>query len=114
MGMKIYTTMVFIRRGRNTKLGKCDTIEHEGKLWLVPEWLEVPSAEVKTPKRMVCIADLQYQVLKPGAPYGDFLLKESMPKDVLDGKTTKHGDKHYLVVEYPGLSDIPAASDRIQ
>ena len=106
--------MVFIRRGGKTELSKCDTIKHEGKLWLVPEWIEDPPAEVITPKRMVCFADLQYQVLKPGALYGDFLLKESMPKDVLDGKTTKHGDKHYLVVEYTGWSGISPSSDRIQ
>jgi hypothetical protein len=35
--MKIFTTVVMIEEGGD--FTKLDTIEHEGKLWLVPEWL---------------------------------------------------------------------------
>jgi hypothetical protein len=31
-----------------------DIIEHEGKLWLVPEWLQGPTENTRRPARIIC------------------------------------------------------------
>jgi hypothetical protein len=31
--------------GAGNKILQCDTIEHEGKIWLVPKWLASPAKE---------------------------------------------------------------------
>ncbi len=44
--------------------GQCAGIEHEGKKWLVPQWIDIPSEKVSTPERIICLEGLPYQ---PGA-----------------------------------------------
>ena len=53
--MKIYLTLVAIFEDPKTQgqIFLTDTIRHEGKLWLVPEWHEAPTEGWKTPARII-------------------------------------------------------------
>jgi hypothetical protein len=64
-----------------------DTIRHDGKLWLVPEWLDRIDEGWRTPTRIVCMHGLQYQEITDDNEGADFLLNHEMPKAVLDGET---------------------------
>ena len=108
--MKIYTAMISTPNNGGTNILKCDTIEFEGRFWLVPVWLEDDFGEIKTPKRIICMSVLDHQVLGPDSSYADFLVKEPIPKEVLYGEATEHNGIAYLIVECPELPDIPSGS----
>jgi len=80
-----------------------DTILYEDKLWLVPEWLSPPDGGWQTPKRIVCIHDLQYQDMSDSEMPADYLLTYPVPKSVLDGETDIVEGRKYVVVERPDI-----------
>ena len=84
-----------------------DTISHEGKLWLVPEWSRPPDGEWITPKRIVCIDGLELQDMSDSDMPADYLLAYPVPKSVLDGESDTAEGRKYVVVERPDIR-IPA------
>ena len=100
MGTKIYQTLIYFEVGAGTFL--IDTIEYDGKLWLVPSWLETPSEGWKTPARIILLDSLYHQAIPPGGQY-DFLLKLPMPKDVYEGRIPKESEGEYVVIERPDV-----------
>lgn len=79
-----------------------DTIEYEGKMWLVPEWLEAPSEGWKTPERIVCLDGFPHQKVESGVP-ADFVLNKPIPKDVLYGQIPKQSKYASLVIMRPDI-----------
>ena len=78
-----------------------DVIEHEGKLWLVPEWLPGPSAGIERPARIVCLDGLPLG--KPGPQYQDrtdWFLATPLHTDVLEGRRVSQNP---LVIERPEI-----------
>jgi hypothetical protein len=78
-----------------TGICEVDTIEHEGKLWLVPEWIDGhPSKGFSTPARAIRIDSLPRSgtLDRP-------VLYDPIPQDVFDGKVTGQ----FEVVELPNL-----------
>ena len=39
----------------------CDTIQHEGKLWLAPDWLEDAARPYSKPLRLIGLSGLKYR-----------------------------------------------------
>ena len=81
---------------------RCDTIEYEGGLWLVPYWIENISEGYKSPVRIIRMDTLQFQRIS-GFGDSDFLLNDPIPKSVLDGQTHKQGSFSFVVVESPDI-----------
>lgn len=54
--MKVSKTLIQITD--DGSLEACDTIVHEGKLWLVPHWLKGPTEETERPAYMICVHGL--------------------------------------------------------
>ncbi len=100
MGTKIYQTLMYYE-GENDIL-YIDTIEYDGKMWLVPRWLEAPSEGWKTPVRIILLDLLYHQVIPSGVP-ADFLLKLPMPKDVFEGRIPKGSEDEFVVIERPDV-----------
>lgn len=76
-----------------------DTIEHEGALWLVPEWVEVIDPPGQEPKRAIRLTGLDYE---PSAnPDADFALKTTVSIGILDGTTRPEEADGFLVVDRP-------------
>jgi hypothetical protein len=103
--MKIYKAMVAIEG--ESSIYQMDAIEHEGKFWLVPTWLDSPDGKQSKPLRLILLDSLQHQRLDQsgGAP-ADFAVNNPIPKAVLDGRPPKQEGfslNMYVVVEAPDL-----------
>jgi hypothetical protein len=98
--MQIKTAMVGNAEGG--ELWKCDVIEHEGDLWLVPTWLENKDEGWMTPARIVRLTGLQFQTTAEGSWMGDYVLNEPIPKSLFEGRPPEQGEK-YVVVERPDI-----------
>ena len=97
--MTILQTAMFVSGEGKAVIYLADTIEHEGKLWIVPTWLESPALPYKMPERIICLDNLPHQ---KGPPH-DFVLNYPIPKDVLYGQVpTKLKDK-YIVIMRPDI-----------
>jgi hypothetical protein len=82
---------------------KCDAIEYEGKIWLVPQWRARPRAGWQTPERIICLDNLPHQKMPPGSNFGDFVLNGSIPTAVLEGRAQAPEASGYEIVESPNI-----------
>jgi hypothetical protein len=99
--MKILKTLMGFSDGDGTMF-LADTIEYEGKYWLVPQWLEAPAEGWKRPARIVSLAPLKHQ--KSTMPGIDFVLNVPIPKAVFDGEVPTGSGAQYVVIERPDIS----------
>jgi hypothetical protein len=102
---KIYTAMVGTDGDAN--LYKVDVIRHDGKLWLVPHWLEAPSLGVSRPARMVRFDNQPHQE-NIGSPFGDYILNGPAPKALLRMEPLKEQSFSFDHLELPDI-DVPAS-----
>lgn len=102
--MKIYKATVIFGGG----LHKTDAIEFEGKLWLVPHWLDMPAQGVTMPGRIVRFDNLQYSDVR-GTNLGDFVVNMSMPKELFAPESPKQPIAGYEYRELPEIR-IPLAA----
>jgi hypothetical protein len=99
--MKILHTLISIK-DEGTSL--CDTIEYEGTICLVPEWIDNPSEGYSKPVRIICMSSFAY-MRGPGF----YTLKNPIPKCVLDGQIPIELKALFHVVESPEIKvDIRA------
>lgn len=78
-----------------------DTIEFEGKMWLVPEWLDNREEGFSHPTRIILLDNLPHQ--KSASPNEDFLLSDPLPKAVFDGHVPPESEFDYVVLERPDI-----------
>lgn len=99
---KIYSVIVKFKD--DGSLAQCAAVRHDGRLWLVPEWIDDPAAPLMRPERMVCIEGLP---LKDGGTLGarkfDWILRPEIPKAVLTGPLPPPPDWPLPVVARPDL-----------
>jgi len=96
--MKILKTL-FSLEGKGLIL--CDTIEYEGQLWLVPEWIyDTPSKGFSRPARII-----QITYLPKSGRFGkaDYLLQNPVPKAVFEGHVPSELKNVYVVIENPKI-----------
>jgi len=101
--MKIVKTLVGTDDG---KIDSCDTIEHEGGLWLVPVWLEAPTQGWRKPGRIIRMDNLPHQ----NAPAGfqqQYVLNVPIPRAVLDGRTPPEQAHGFVVIDAPPNIEVP-------
>lgn len=95
--VKLLKVMMATKSG----LEECDAIEHEGKLWLVPEWLDYLEQGIAKPARIVRFDLLAHQ--KTSLPGCDYVLNFQVPRDVLEGRSRSEGGISFEVVEAPDI-----------
>ena len=100
---KIFQTAVIISGDPDSKGRpfRMDTIEHEGKMWLVPAWIDLRTEGYSMPVRIVCLDTLGYRPSRMKSL--DFLLNDPISKAVLDGQIPPQAEADYLVVERPDI-----------
>ena len=78
-----------------------DTIEYEGKLCIVPEWIDnMPTKGFSRPTRLVCL-NLPPQ---PGSLYGsDYYEPNPIPRCVFEGYAPLELKHQYTVIENPEI-----------
>ena len=90
------------------EMKQCDTIQIEGKFWLVPEWTYNRSEGWKTPVRIVALEGLAHH---PTTLHGaSILVEDSIPKSVLDGRAPPELGGMYTVREARGIR-VPLQTD---
>jgi hypothetical protein len=78
----------------------CDTIVHDKKLWLVPEWLTGPQPNTERPARLIGLHGLQINTrTSTGASVADQELLIPLSKDTLAGGTAQG----LVVIEAPDI-----------
>lgn len=106
--MKILKTLLGFEDSGN--LFECDTIEHEGQFWLVPEWLEAPELGVKRPARMIPLARLRHQRMSAGWAQR-FAVPDPVPRDVFEGHAPPEKAAQFGVIDQPDIEfQIPKGS----
>jgi hypothetical protein len=105
--MKILKTLITFTDANLGIILKCDTIEFEGKYWLVPEWLENATTGKMQPLRIICLDLLPHQKTS----LVDFVLNDPIPKCVFDGEIPVETTLNFQIVESPQIwVDIPKQS----
>ena len=99
--MKIMKTLVGI--AEEPHIVTADTVEHEGKLWIIPLWFGSPEVRYRWPARIIRIDSLPHTRTQT-SPDGrrlpaDFVLTYPVPRAVLEGRTSDG----YEVVEQPDI-----------
>src|SRR4030042_3567666 len=100
--MKIYTTLITFTDADLGKILKCDTIEFENKLWLVPEWLENATTGKMQPLRIIRLDCLPHQKIQNSTP-ADFVLNTPIPKCVFGGEIPPQTTLNFQIVESPEI-----------
>lgn len=79
-----------------------DTIEYEGSLWLVPEWLESTSKGWTTPIRIIRPLKLSFQKMKMNG--ADFLLSHSVPTTLFLGHVPLGQEDEFEIIDHPPIN----------
>lgn len=101
MAKQIFKTLMFFSDVAEGTLYQVDTIEYQGKMWLVPEWLDNPLAGLRKPTRIILLDVLPHQQ-SPGGPT-DFVLNAGIPKSVFDGQIPTQPEDLFVVIEGPDI-----------
>lgn len=73
-----------------------DTIEHEGMLWLVTDWVEVIDPIGQEPARAIRLTGLEFEEIDHSG--ANYLVKRSIPKSVLFGPGLPEASTGFVVV----------------
>jgi hypothetical protein len=84
------------------RIDKFEAIAFDGKLWLVPHWLEAPAQKVMRPFRIIRFDNLPHRST-PGAPWGDYALTGPLPPILLERKALA---KQIAGIEYRDMPEI--------
>jgi hypothetical protein len=105
--VKIYKTRIIFAEANFGKIMPCDTIEHNGKFWLVPEWKENTTTKTRAPLRIICLDCLPHQKTGPDDPH-DFIVNTPIPSCVFEGIKPSEEKYQFDIIEFPDISfDIP-------
>ena len=86
-----------------------DTVEYEGRLWLVPDWIEYPGQGVMKPTRMIALAQLGYSEM-PNFGRVKWAITHSPPKELFEGPVLSPIVSSYEVLILPEVQfPIPPA-----
>jgi hypothetical protein len=99
--MKIFSAMVIGVAGGT--ISQCDAIEYDNKLWLVPNWLDIPAQGVTKPARIIRFDSLRHQKT-PGPNGADFVINDPIPKELFDARTPRQAIPGFEFVEMPEIS----------
>ena len=78
-----------------------DTIFHEGKYWLIPDWqLSVDDKYIR-PLRIICLSTIEHRDV--GAPNYRFAIARQLPKGVLLGHPPLGQEKLFEIRENPEI-----------
>jgi hypothetical protein len=103
--VRIYKTATYIYSEGEPVVKLIDTIEHEGKFWLVPDWIEKPLEGWKSPERIILLDVLPHQKVPPGSPIpADFVLGYPRPTaSFANGQTPIQSTAEPVVIESPDI-----------
>lgn len=93
---QIFKTMVPTDSGT---IEKVDTIEHENKMWLVPNWLDQPGLKLTRPNRLILLDSLPHE--KAQIAGCQYVLNTPLPKELFEMSPLTEKAKGFVVVDLP-------------
>lgn len=96
--MDVFKTLVPLDDG----IDEIDTIEYEGALWLVPEWIDTARKGWSRPARIVCLSLLEHTPMPPESGCR-FVVANPIPTAVLGGQVPPQSASQYVVVDLPEI-----------
>jgi hypothetical protein len=111
--MQILKAMIFFSDGTRPP-GLCDAIEHAGRLWLVPGWIERRDRAARVPARIIPIDLFRYKKIPPeeGKPM-ELVVDDGIPIQLFAREIPPELRSKFEVVDRPDI-EIPIGGDRIQ
>ena len=110
--MRILKTAIPIEDGSQLV---CDTIQHDGKLWLAPDWIGEASRPYRKPARLIGLSGLKYRSM-PMRSEVDFIVDHPIPRAVLEGRVQGERAEPFVILERPDIrilnSVLTAVFDR--
>ena len=105
--MQIYKTLVTFEDDGEDRgfVLTCDTIEHEGKFWLVGEWIESTDKKTRLPAIIVLLDNLPHQKSGDVKSNFAFVLNQPIPKCVLSGIQPEESKFHFVIVKNPDIKN---------
>jgi hypothetical protein len=85
-------------------ISKCDAIEFDGKLWLVPRWLDFPAQGLTKPARLVRFDTLLHQATSNSLQEADYVLNQPIPGELFEIRTPKEPILGFEFLELPEVS----------
>jgi hypothetical protein len=82
-------------------LYQCSAIEHEGEVWLVPNWLPSPTEGYAIPERMIPLRRFRHHIFESRS--GDLLINIPVPRVLIDGPLSPELTAQFDVLEPPQL-----------
>jgi hypothetical protein len=103
--VRIFVSVVWCGNG----VLEVDAIKHDGRVWLVPNWLDHVDEGYMTPERIVGLHAIRHRQLEPPLKdyEVDYLVNETVPEAVLSGEPSNEQVKKYDIQMRP---DIRVAS----
>ena len=96
--MDIFKTRLFFEGHDEGHSFLVETISISGQWWLVSSWLVSNTTGERVPERLVRLSGLRFEEVNE--PKYRFLLNNSIPKSVFDGKA----QEGYVIATYQALS----------
>ena len=97
--MRVFRTAIPREDG---SLRICDTIQHDGTLWLAPDWLEDASKPYSKPARLIGMSGLKYRSM-PLQGEVDFVVEDNIPAAVLEGRARGEQAAPFVILERPDV-----------
>jgi hypothetical protein len=99
--MKILKALVSVM---DVGFSKCDAVEFDGKLWLVPRWLDFPAQGLTEPARLVRFDTLLHQATPNSPQEVDYVLDQPIPGELFEIRTPKQPILGFEFLELPEVS----------
>lgn len=99
--MKIFSALIFFSDVPDGCIYKIDAISYQGKMWLVPEWLDNPLGGWRKPARLICLDVLPHQE-SPGGP-SDFVVNVGIPKYLCNDQNPPKPEDGFVVIDRPDI-----------
>jgi hypothetical protein len=87
----------------------CEGVEHQGAIWLVPNWIPFPDEGYTKPERMIRLDQFRYQRFDPPPPGpppfagADFATNDPIPRALFDGELSSQLKARYVVLDRPNI-----------
>ena len=90
-------------------ISRCDAFEGEGRIWLVPEWLEFQDGSARYPERLVPLDQFDHQ--KHPGDDAEYLITQPIPRAVFYSKSPEKEANGYEVHLNPLVNRMPGEAE---
>jgi hypothetical protein len=105
--MKVFTVAFSIEGDQNIMKG--DAIEHEGRLWLVVQWLEHRTEGFAKPRRLIALDAFGLERFPQPTHFGDAAASTPIPKGLLEFPIAPQLAGRFDVLEQPDVT-LPSSA----